>query len=91
MQYLLTQKEYDILHGEGDDESEALEIENMKLKVTMTTFIDKIDEVQVFKNHEFGMDNMVAISIKQSDIPQEVMQILENRYRGHPQDPFRSH
>ncbi len=90
MQYLLTEEEYKNLHGEGDDEAVQLEIENIRLKATMTTFVDKINDARVLQMaHHFG-EKYLSITLKIDDIPQEVMQLLEDKYRGSPQDPFRN-
>ena len=90
MQYLLNEEEYENLHGEKDSQSDQLEIENMKLKVVMTTFVDKIDDIRVLEMAHRTGEKYLSISIRLDDIPQEVMQILEDKYRGRPSSPFRS-
>ena len=90
MQYLLTEEEYQTLHGEDNDDIDELEIENMKLKVTMTTFVDKISDIRVLQMPQHFGSKHLSITLDIDDIPQELMQILENKYRGHPQDPFRN-
>ena len=88
MQYLLSEEEYNNLHGEGDDEMDALKIENMKLKVVMTTFVDKIDDIRTVEmGHRMGA-KYLNMSIRLDDIPQEVVQILEDKYRDLPNNPI---
>ena len=90
MQYLLTEEEYQDLHGEGDSDYEQLEIQNIRLKATLTTFVEKIQDVRVLQMaHHFGAKH-ISMTLSLDDIPIELLTILEDKYRGSPQDPFRN-
>ena len=71
MQYLLTEDEYNDLHGEGDEETQALAIENIKLKSQLDSIIKAIGQAPITsyaKAEELG-EKYVAIELMVRTLP----------------------
>jgi len=77
MQYLLTEEEYNTLHGEGDDEMDALEIELLHLKADIRQFFYAVKDMNIMLGPK---GERLDIGILLSEIPTNIQKELANVY-----------
>ena len=77
MQYLLTEEEYKILHGEGDKEMDELEINIIHLQRDIREFTTNLHNINLVAK---GDKPMLKLEIFIDSIPKSILIALQKTY-----------
>ncbi len=85
MQYLLTEEEYNALHGEGASEMVELEKQNLVLRSQIDSIINAFGQAKIksYSKAEELNEKYIAIELMVRTLPDALKPIVELKTRTH--------
>jgi len=85
MQYLLTEEEYNTLHGEGEDELIDVEKQNIALRSQLDSIINAVGMAHVhsYDKPQELHEKYVAVEFMVRTLPEPLRKIIELKTKTH--------